>query len=204
MGFGTADQLRAAIAERPHIFHKSFIEKAADNIENLEKRVAEHIRLNATSSAALADAAEEIDRLTEENALLESKRDAVTRERDALARRVNELEGMVSSRVPPTTGLLTPATGKRRYVLLYLQCTYTLTFCQHTITLRIHSGCRSCDIALPADGALHGRGIRPVGLARGAERSACAVRTVAQGEGPRGTEVPCGLRQVARIQALDV
>lgn len=225
MGFSTAEELRTAISERPHIFHKSFIEEAARNLENLEECVAEHIRLDATSSAGLADAAKEIDRLTKDNAQLVGEKDALTRERDELARRVKELEGIVSSRVPPSnpaTGLLTPATTKRQYViLLYPRRAYMLTVSQPAIARRrripqptrlatpprVHAGPthgHACDVAPPADGALTGRGVRPGDLTRGTARAARTVRGSAQGEGACGGEAPRGLPLVARVQELDV
>ena len=120
MGFATAEELQAAMSARPHIYTKSFIEDAARTIERLEERVGEHIRLDATSSAGLADAAKEIDRLTEENARLKDRAEGVAKERDELARRVQELEGMLASRPPPettVTGLPTPATSKKRCAL---------------------------------------------------------------------------------------
>lgn len=109
------------MSARPHIFHRDFIEDAERTVENLEERVSEHIRLDATSAAGLADAAKEIDRLTAENARLKEQADAVAEERDELARRVKELEGMLAGRAPhenTATGLPTPATTKKQYALL--------------------------------------------------------------------------------------
>ena len=125
MGFVSAEELQAAMSARPEAFRKDFVEGSARTIEGLEERVREHIRLDAASAAGLADAAKEIDRLKAENARLQERadavageRDAVARERDELKRRVEELEGALAGRAVPEdtgTGLLTPATTKKRY-----------------------------------------------------------------------------------------
>ncbi|KZT64437.1 hypothetical protein DAEQUDRAFT_769724 [Daedalea quercina L-15889] len=122
MGFDSVEELEAAIAARPQTFRKEFIQEAPRTIEALEAQVAEHIRLDTASREGLADAAKEIDRLTGETAQLWERVEEVCRERDALEKRVKELNSEVSSRLSmshSSTGFPTPATtGKRRQLPL--------------------------------------------------------------------------------------
>ncbi|KAH9829576.1 uncharacterized protein C8Q71DRAFT_402322 [Rhodofomes roseus] len=120
MGFSTAEELQAAIARRPHAFNKKSIEEAGRIIDELEARVVDHIRIEKAAQEGLADAAQEIDRMTGENSRLLRHLEEVIQEKDELAKHVEELERESGRRHPQgvyNTGLPTPATTTKKRTL---------------------------------------------------------------------------------------
>ncbi|CCM05622.1 uncharacterized protein FIBRA_07851 [Fibroporia radiculosa] len=112
MGFENIEDAESAVAARPRIFNRLFIENAATRVELLETQVAKHIELDAEAREALVDASQEIHELKKENERLVAELIAANQQNEALKGTLDRFEGKLETPVRPlasTTGLPTPA-----------------------------------------------------------------------------------------------